>query len=46
MARSSTSGMPSTFTGRDFAGWCRDAGFGGIEILPLTGLTSAAIAYK
>ncbi len=34
------------FTGSDFAGWCRDAGFGDIEILPLTGLTSAGIAYK
>jgi hypothetical protein len=34
------------FTARDFAGWCRDAGFGDIEIHPLTGLTSAAIAYK
>ena len=33
------------FTGSDFAGWCRDAGFGDIEILPLTGLTSAGIAY-
>jgi hypothetical protein len=34
------------FTGSDFAGWCRDAGFGDIEILPLTGITSAGIAYK
>ena len=34
------------FTGGDFAGWCREAGFGDIEILPLTGLTSAGIAYK
>jgi hypothetical protein len=34
------------FTARDFAGWCRDAGFGDIEIHPLTGLTSAGIAYK
>jgi O-methyltransferase domain/Dimerisation domain len=34
------------FTGSDFAGWCREAGFGDIEILPLTGLTSAGIAYK
>jgi hypothetical protein len=34
------------FTGSDFAGWCRDAGFGDIEILPLTSLTSAGIAYK
>jgi hypothetical protein len=34
------------FTGTDFAGWCRHAGFADIEILPLTGNTSAAIAYK
>jgi hypothetical protein len=34
------------FTARDFAGWCRDAGFGYIEIIPLTALTSAGIAYK
>jgi hypothetical protein len=34
------------FTGSDFAGWCRDAGFGDIEILPLSGLASAGIAYK
>ena len=34
------------FTGADFAGWCRDAGFRRIEVLPLTGVASAAIAYK
>ena len=34
------------YTGRDFAVWCRKAGFGDIEILPLTGPTSAAIAHK
>jgi O-methyltransferase domain/Dimerisation domain len=35
------------FTGSDFAGWCREAGFRDIEILPLTtGPTSAGIAYK
>jgi predicted O-methyltransferase YrrM len=34
------------FTGSDFAGWCRDAGFRDVEILPLTGPASAAIAYK
>jgi hypothetical protein len=28
------------------AGWCRDAGFGDIEILALTCFTSAGIAYK
>jgi O-methyltransferase domain/Dimerisation domain len=41
-----TFGDAFDFTARDFAGWCRDAGFGDIEIHPLTGLTSAAIAYK
>jgi hypothetical protein len=41
-----TFGDAFDFTGSDFAGWCRDAGFGDIEILPLTGITSAAIAYK
>jgi hypothetical protein len=34
------------FTGADLAGWCRDAGFRDVEILPLTGPTSAGIAYK
>jgi hypothetical protein len=34
------------FTGSDFAGWCREAGFHEIEILPLAGPASAGIAYK
>ena len=34
------------YTGADFAGWCRDAGFQDVEILPLTGPASAGIAYK
>jgi hypothetical protein len=34
------------FTGSDFAGWCRDAGFRDIEIVPLTGPVSAGIAHK
>jgi hypothetical protein len=34
------------FTGADFAGWCRDAGFREVEILPLAGPGSAGIAYK
>ena len=34
------------FTGGDFAGWCREAGFREVEILPLTGPASAGIAYK
>jgi hypothetical protein len=34
------------FTGADFAGWCREAGFSRCEVLPLAGAASAAIAYK
>jgi 2-polyprenyl-3-methyl-5-hydroxy-6-metoxy-1,4-benzoquinol methylase len=34
------------FTGADFSGWCRDAGFSRTEILHLAGPASAAIAYK
>ncbi|HEX8075621.1 MAG TPA: methyltransferase [Thermoleophilaceae bacterium] len=34
------------YTGSDFAGWCREAGFQQVEILPLTGPASAGIAYK
>lgn len=34
------------YTGADFAGWCREAGFRETEILPLTGPASAGIAYK
>jgi len=34
------------YTGADFAGWCREAGFREVEVLPLAGPGSAAIAYK
>jgi SAM-dependent methyltransferase len=34
------------FTGSDFTGWCREAGFREVEVLPLAGPASAAIAYK
>jgi hypothetical protein len=34
------------YTGADFAGWCKEAGFKEIEVLPLAGPASAAIAYK
>ena len=34
------------YTGRDFAGWCREVGFRDVEILPLVGPASAGIAYK
>ena len=34
------------FTGDDYRVWCEDAGFTKVEILPLAGPASAAIAYK
>jgi predicted O-methyltransferase YrrM len=34
------------YSGSDFAGWCREAGFREFEIIPLTGPSSAAVAYK
>lgn len=34
------------FTGADYRGWCLEAGFSRVEILPLGGPASAAIAYK
>ena len=34
------------FTGAQYADWCKEAGFARIEIVPLTGPASAAIAYK
>lgn len=34
------------FTGADFAGWCREAGFAHCEVRSLAGPASAAIAYK
>ena len=34
------------FTGSDFAGWCEEAGFREVEVLPLTGPASAGVAFK
>jgi hypothetical protein len=34
------------FTGRDFTRWCTEVGFSKVDVLPLAGPTSAAIAYK
>jgi predicted O-methyltransferase YrrM len=34
------------YTGADFRGWCESVGFQKVEILPLAGPASAAIAYK
>ena len=34
------------YTGEDFRGWCSEAGFTRFETIPLTGPTSAAVAFK
>lgn len=34
------------YSGSDFTSWCREAGFRDFEIIPLTGPSSAAVAYK
>ena len=34
------------YTGADFDGWCKQAGFKRTEVVPLAGPTSAGIAYK
>jgi hypothetical protein len=34
------------FTGADFTGWCKEAGFRRTEIVPLGGPASFAVAYK
>ena len=34
------------YTGSDFFGWCREAGFRDFETIPLAGPSSAAVAYK
>ena len=34
------------YTAADFRGWCAEAGFRGVDVLPLGGPASAAIAYK
>jgi predicted O-methyltransferase YrrM len=34
------------YTGADFKAWCTEAGFTRFEIIPLTGPSSAAVAYK
>jgi len=40
------SGDGFDYTGADFRDWCSEIGFKRFEIIPLTGPTSAAIAYK
>ncbi len=39
-------GVAFDYTGADFVGWCREAGFRDFKIMPLAGPASAAIAYK
>ena len=34
------------YTGADFTGWCKEAGFREVDVIPLTGPASAGIAYK
>jgi hypothetical protein len=34
------------YTGADFKGWCREAGFQRFDVIPLAGPTSAVVAYK
>jgi len=34
------------YSGSDFANWCREVGFRDFQIIPLTGPSSAAVAYK
>lgn len=34
------------FTGADFSGWCRQAGFTKFDVIPLAGPASAGVAYK
>jgi hypothetical protein len=34
------------YAGSDFAGWCREVEFRYFKIIPLTGPSSAAVAYK
>jgi hypothetical protein len=34
------------YSGADFSGWCREAGFKRFEVIHLAGASSAAVAYK
>ncbi|GAB4519459.1 MAG: methyltransferase [Amphiplicatus sp.] len=34
------------YTGADFAGWCEEAGFARTEVIPLSDVASAGVAYK
>ncbi|MGX5857200.1 methyltransferase [Dyadobacter jiangsuensis] len=39
-------GVAFDFTGKDFEKWTKEAGFRRVEVIPLAGPSSAAIAYK
>ena len=39
-------GVAFDFTGDDFSSWAKEAGFKRVEIVPLAGPASAAIAIK
>ncbi|UKJ08324.1 acetylserotonin O-methyltransferase [Solitalea lacus] len=39
-------GVAFDFTGADFESWVKEAGFSRVEIIPLAGPSSAAVAYK
>lgn len=39
-------GVAFDFTGADFESWVREAGFSRVEVIPLAGPASAAVAYK
>ena len=39
-------GVAFDFTGADFESWVKEAGFTRVEIIPLAGPSSAAVAYK
>jgi len=39
-------GQGSEYTPAEFRGWCAEAGFRSVEVLPLVGPSSVGIAYK
>lgn len=39
-------GVAFDFTGADFESWVKEAGFSRVEVIPLAGHSSAAVAYK
>jgi len=39
-------GVAFDYTGADFEKWVKEAGFSKVEIIPLAGASSAAVAYK